>query len=250
MSEKTKDSTISNIKLENEQKYLAYLMRNPNESLSIKSDYFLNPEGKLIHKGLTALAKKGLKFEYDSLLTLIKEEDPANNIKQELLLDTYEKYSDFDNIAFVRDTLINDWLKNKVSKQIIEDIFTKTSQKDYLSVEDLKSFAEKLLHTVVDSASDYTLMTGKDLAENHEKVIELRDSGVRQRSMGFTTLNEVLTRPAAEEEITLIVGQKGSGKCLTGNTPTNIIVSDELYEKLLRKGYIKHGRKIEEEIAE
>jgi replicative DNA helicase len=96
--------------VENEQRIISYLMRNPHDVISLTEDYFLHKTTKAIYRGLKVLKEKELKFDHDTLLTLIKENSPVK-VEFNQLSELYDSFTSFENIEFAKKELKSDWIK-------------------------------------------------------------------------------------------------------------------------------------------
>lgn len=214
MATKTKEEKEQKLppfhNIANEQAILAYLMRNPSRSSEYQVEHFLHPLTKAIFRGIVRLYHQKINFDLDSLVICCKEE--GKKIEYATLRDIYDGYENFDNINFFKVTLENDYLKHHINTNVLEDILTESTQKDFLRFEKIKVFAEDLLLKVSHIGSQVNLLTTEDLMNKHVQLIDLRDKGVTQRSLGFRILDEKCTRPAAPGEVTITFGMKGFGK--------------------------------------
>lgn len=216
-------SFLKNIKTENEQKLVCYFMHNPKETLGFDEKFFLHGASKAIFRGVREIAERELHFDLDTLLVLAQRDFKPTTF--ELIDGIFNKFDNFQNVDFVKDTLRDDYFKFNLKTRIFKELWPKAIQADSLSVEDVRRFAESLIVDISESNGTRVFLTTEELVDTHKKVIEDRDYGVVQRTMGFAKLDKALTRPAAPEEITLIAAQKGAGKSIFLKTIENMLIN-------------------------
>lgn len=203
-------SYLRNVKVENEQKYLGFLMRNPSEAERVDNQLVLHKTSQVILRGIKTLAAKSVVVDVDTLHTTCLEFDP--NLDANIIPDIYERYTDFTNIDFVRDTLRNDFLKQKVIPGVIEDLQVVSIQKDFLKPERLREIGNQLVTRIESNSVQFYRTT--DLQQLHLQELDKRAQGVTRRSYGFNDLNSQMGDPAAAGEITIMFGMPGSLKSL------------------------------------
>ena len=144
-----------------------------------------------------------------------------------MIKDIHDKFTDFENLEFVRETLRNDYLKWYIRHKLTEDILVETLKPGTTPLKVFRDFAEEILFGVNTIEAEHLLLTGEDLADSHRKVIDDRDKGIIQRSLGFKVLNDFLKGHAAlPEEITFIAGMKGFGKSLLLKAIESILIDE------------------------
>lgn len=217
---------FKNTRVENEQKMLSYLMRNHMDSASIEDKYFLHPVSKAIFYGIKQVHEKGLHFDLDTVFTIGL--DKFKFLTYEIISDIKNKFNDFENITFVKETLHNDYLKNNIKDRILKELWPRAVQADYLKLDDLKIFTEELMYDLTSLTNSGNLLTGQNLADDHKAIIADRDSGLTIRTMGFRCLDECLTKPAAAAQITILAGQKGHGKTTYAKTIENRLIDKKV----------------------
>lgn len=215
------ESFTKNLKSENEQKFISFCMKFPNESLTFNGDYFLHNTSKAIFYGIRQIVEQNLHFDLDTLLVFTQEK--FKTCTYELLEGIRDKFTEFENIEFVKVVIKNDHKRFHLNTRIFKELWPKAVQADLLTNDQIIKFAESLLHEANDGNSH--LLTTEQLVAEHKKVIEDRDFGILQRSLGFSKLDKNLTRPGAPEEISIIAANKGAGKSVFCKHIENLLIN-------------------------
>lgn len=205
---------------ENEQYVVSYLMHKPEMAASINMDYFIHPTSRLIALCVKEMYMRQLDFSLDTLLVVIRERG-YSNFQPQILYDIFNGYEDFTNANYHLQVLHSDWTKHVLKEQAFEDILVKISSGGLVKTDEIQSTVEKLYYQVMALSDINQIYTPEELAKKHTRVMERRNAGEVSRSIGLYYLDELLTKPAAPGEITLIVGQKGTGKSITLKTIEN-----------------------------
>lgn len=220
------DSQHEAIRVENEQKLISYFIRNPAAAAEIDTEVFLHPFSKAIVRAIKILHEKQLNPDIDTIHTISQEFE--KHITWELVDGIYKKFENFDNIKFVKEELQNDYVKSTVRTKLVKEILAETVKKDTLSNEKLQAFAEDILYNIIPTSRTLELLNAEELSNLHFDTIQKRNAGLFQRSLGFRNLDELITRPAAAEEMTLLVGQKGSSKSVFTKTIENNLLAKQI----------------------
>ena len=219
---KEKTENLRSINVENEHKVLAYCMRNLGEISLIEKTHFLHPINQALASALNSLNEKHLEFTKEDLLTFAREVNPSINI--ELIKQIHDKFESFPNIERAKEVLINDYYKTKVSKKIIEDLLTETTKKDYVPSEKFREIGLELLNSPIAIRDTDILLPTSEIAKRHQAIIQERILGKKDHSVGIRLLDALITKPGAAQEISYILGLKGSGKtALILNMINNLI---------------------------
>jgi len=199
--------------ISNEHKLISFLMRNPTEVFGISEAYFVDPISQGIYAGIKSLQEQGLHFDLDTLRTVLVESQC--DIPMTQLQGVHDRFTDFTNMDFVKTTARNNGLKFKLYDSIRFDFLSRVKQADFLRPEDVQSLIDRMQHEVdLVTGRDQQLLTWGELTAEHKHVLEARDAGKLQRSLGFKALDQMLARPAAEEEFTVYAAPKGQSKSI------------------------------------
>lgn len=205
---------LEELSLQNEQKYISYLMRNSQDSFGIPTKYILNNSLRNICISIQEMYTKGIKFTLDELLVLCKEKN--SNIEYNQLKQIRDAFTDFENIEFIRKKLKSNFLKNKINKELLEDLLVSSTSTDNpdKELEKIKNILDKINDAFYNLEDDTQILNTSKLIDLHKKAIDERINGVNKRTLGYSILDRNVSRPAAPGEMTLLVGMKGSGKSM------------------------------------
>lgn len=218
--------SFKEINLKNEQKFISYLMRNPKEAISFDVEYILNNNIKNIIIAIKELSSSNLNYTHDELLIFLSKID--SSIDKSQLENLYNAFNDFNNIDFIKKEIKQCYLKTKVNNKILNDILVNTDSAGELDVNKLRNLGGYLLYNLSEIEDKVKIKTAKDIAEEYEKTLEEREKGIKRRSLGFKPLNDALTRPAADGEMTGLVSFKGMAKSIFTKTINNININHKI----------------------
>jgi len=210
--------------VENEQRIISYLMRNPHDVISLTEDYFLHKTTKAIYRGLKVLKEKELKFDHDTLLTLIKENSPVK-VEFNQLSELYDSFTSFENIEFAKKELKSDWIKFVQSKKMIYELASKLTDRGYIDPKEIRKNAENLIKMTNEIDDTKGVLTTKELSNIHREDFEKRKSGEKIRTTGISEIDRICIKPLNEGEIYILFGEKGSGKSALAKNIENAIIN-------------------------
>jgi replicative DNA helicase len=210
--------------VENEQRIISYLMRNPHDVISLTEDYFLHNTTKAIYRGLKVLKEKELKFDHDTLLTLIKENSPVK-VEFNQLTELYDSFTSFENIEFAKKELKSDWIKFVQSKKMIYELASKLTDRGYIDPKEIRKNAENLIKMTNEIDDTKGVLTTKELSNIHREDFEKRKSGEKIRTTGISEIDRICIKPLNEGEIYILFGEKGSGKSALAKNIENAIIN-------------------------
>lgn len=201
--------------IENELLIASYVLNNKDYSKEIQSYYFQDQSLKDIIECIELVYKNQniTITSTDSLIDFISIE--ASRISKKIdivkIKDIKTSYNDFSNIDYNISILKSDYSKNIVSKNLITSLISKTSSGGIIDSKDLLSDIEEIQKQLV--KEDLNIFsTSEDLVEKYYKLLNDRCNPDKSKSIGFKVLDDRITRPGAEKEITIIAALRGVGK--------------------------------------
>lgn len=209
---------------EEEKKCLVFLLKYSQHTFLFKEEWFLNTFYRNCFKLLCDIKNK--KYELSDLIffelyekTYQKEENEA--IK---LLFLESKRTEPVDVTFLVDKLQKFYITNKVIGKS-EDFFAKLveTKQNFDKNQVLQKLKE--IELVLNEGEEKKLHTFKDLAQNYRQIHIQRRQGISSRSIGSKEVDKYLTKPAAPQEMTCIVGRKGFGKSAFKNYLQNTLVN-------------------------
>lgn len=201
--------------IENELLIASYVLNNKDYSKEIQSYYFQDQSLKDIIECVESVYKNQniIITNTDSLIDFISIEAPRISKKIDIvkIKDIKTSYNDFSNIDYNISILKSDYSKNIVSKNLITSLISKTSSGGIIDSKDLLSDIEEIQKQLV--KEDLNIFsTSEDLVEKYYKLLNDRCNPDKSKSIGFKVLDDRITRPGAEKEITIIAALRGVGK--------------------------------------
>ena len=221
MTEKTPLSlTPFEIFIENEQKYISYLIKvDSQDCIDFDDKFFINKKLKIIFQCIQDLTLENIKIDIDILFDKVKQN--INEIQLSDIKLIVESYSDFDNIGIVKKRIKENYLKQVSTKGILENVLRQTTVSGDLDIEKLKTYNSNLSDIIFDVENESSkLLSFEDVIEKegYRKLLENRNLGIGRRTLGFRCIDNMLTYPGEPGDITTIALYKGFGKCLEKNT--------------------------------
>jgi len=215
--------TFAEVNFLKEQKYIAFLLKNPESCNDIPLKFFLNEKIKSIVLAIQQLQEKNLNCTIDELLMFLAKIDPS--IDRQQLININDSFTDFSNIEFIKNEIKENYLKSTINKQIVEDILVHITPVGELDYDKLKKLGNDLLYNLADINDKIKLKSADDLMDDYVKEQEIRKLGYKRRSLGFESLNKNITRPAQDGEMTGLVALKGMVKSIFTKTIENILMN-------------------------
>lgn len=201
-------------------------MRNIQQSKDVPEQCMLNFNLRHIVQGIQKLESKGLIYCHDELLFFVNALDAT--VTKEHLEGIYNGFDNFDNIELVKRQIIDCYKKEKITKKILEDILVNTSSAGELKEEKLKELGHELIYGISDINDNLKFKTAEDLTVSYMDILDKREKGIKQRSLGFRPLNNLVTRPAADGEMTGLLSLKGMAKSIFTKTIVNILINNRI----------------------
>jgi replicative DNA helicase len=214
---------------DNEAKILCYFMYNLQEVYSVNADYFLYSENRDVYAGIRLIKERSLEFDVQTIVTLIISDiNSSTQITYEKINRIYKGFNEFRNIQFCIQLLKDDYVKSVTTKKLFREVVNIVSNRTILNIDKLLTTSQSIVNTLtnIKENSDDILMTSEVFSKRYLETIEKRLKGEMVRSLGHSSLDEVVLRPGASGEITYIAGESGSGK--------SIFVQD-IEQKLIKK---------------
>jgi len=216
-------TTFAEVNLVKELKYVSFLLRNSEYCNDIPIKFFLNEKPRNIIKAIQKLHEKNIKCTIDELLLFTSVFDSL--IDKQQLLDIFNGYDDFSNIEFLKREIKETHLKHNINKSILEDILVNVSSAGELEYDKLKQLGNDLLYNLSEIDDKIKLKSAKELGEDYKKELEKRKLGQRKRSLGFKPLDENITRPGQDGEMTGLVALKGMVKSIFTKSIENHLIN-------------------------
>ena len=219
-------TTLLSPNVDNEKKYIAYLFDNPTKVRKVKEAGFQDINCKLLFKAIKIVTDSNLKVEKDIVLETVRKSNrdfSKNNI--ELIRN---EYIDFENIKVVEDS-IND---RSITLELLKDVdgLTETLlKKQALDKKAIQDIATKMSNKAFMLGASSTLLDGAELMGDYKDAINERIEGLAHRTLTYSALDSNILRPAGAGEMTLVVGNTGSGKCADFSS---LILTDKGFETI------------------
>lgn len=207
--------------IENEQKYISYLLnKNASDVLSISISHFLNKKLNLVVKSIKTIVQNGHKLELDILLDEIKKVDQSFTMNNLQIIKDY--FTDFDNIEIVKKRLKENYLKQIETKQIIEQVLVKTTSSGDIDLKEIKKLHNNLGNVLNEIENDdENLLFFSDIIPKYKEILNKRDRG-EKRTLGVYWLDKYITYPAEPGDMMSIALRKGEGKTTVGLNLMNV----------------------------
>ena len=214
--------TLLPIQKEDEQKYIAYIFKYPEETHVLHVDQLYDDVCKRLYVCIESIVKENLKLEKDILYAYAQKVDVERTTIDSILLT----YTDFDNIKEYTIKRIRDY---HTQKQIIKDIDVVIQEsikpRGTVNFDIIKNIASKIQNKGYELNDDSRLLTTKDLGSKYRQVLINRKNPEYRRTYGYSCIDKTVSKPAAPEEFTVIFGAKGSGKSLFAKTLENNLIN-------------------------
>lgn len=192
------------------QKYISYALRHPEDTHTMKEEFFFSDQYRILFSIIKQFQSEKKTVSLDEVHIFAKHKDLSIELIE--IKAIYDGYSDFSNIEDIKKLLRDSYLKEVTLKTSLEDILTKVARAGDLDSTKLILELDKLKHTVQSIDSKATLITSIKLAEDHKLVMDQREDLSQIKTFGYSVIDDVLTEPAAAEQISIWFGLSGSGK--------------------------------------
>lgn len=213
--------------IENELLIASYILNNYDNKKDLQSYYFQDEFLKNTIECIESIRnKESITINNsDSLIDFIMIESSNLSKKMDIikLKDIKDSYNDFSNIDYNISILKSDYSKNIVSKNLLNSLISKTSSAGIINskslIEDLEKIKKELSNEDINIFS-----TSEDLVDKYYKLLNDRSNPDKSKSIGFKILDDRITRPGAEKEITIIAALRGVGKSSFKQTLENNLI--------------------------
>lgn len=208
---------------ETEEYIIAFLLKNQKEAYRTKEHYFFDPTCKIFYQCIKDINETEFKCSFHLIYEFAKKKN------QTIDSDTYQRivntYTTFDNVNFYFNKLKDIFIQNEILKKV-ESIIAKSIDKKDFDKQGIKELSGLLESDIVSLGDNEGLLDTSQLTERYRKEQQLRQTGERKRSLGFAELDKYVTRTAAPEEITILLGFKGFGKSAFKLSQENNLIND------------------------
>jgi len=197
--------------IEIEQKIISYLLKkNPQESLLIPDNYFLNKDLRLVFNCIKEIVQSGIKVELDIVLDQIKKTN--QNFTYNDLKLIHDFFDDFSNIEEIKDRLKKNYFKQIQVKEKIEKLLIIANESSDISLKEIEKLNLELSNALIEIQGDENnLLFFSDLIEKYKEVLNKRDLGFK-RTFGVHWLDKQITYIAEPGDMMSIAMRKGEGK--------------------------------------
>jgi hypothetical protein len=217
-------SSFLPINKEVEEQAISFFAKNQKEVNRTKDIYFYDSTCKLLYTCIKEINDTEYKCDLTLLYDTVKKKN--SNIDKSEIERILNIEVNIDNIKLLFVKLKDFYVENEILKKV-ELIAAKTLEKkelDRTGIKDLSQILEKDLNDLGDNEN---LIDTKEMAIRYREEMQKRQKGDRVRSLGYASLDKLVTRPGAPEEATLLVGLKNIGKSLFKvNQENNLINND------------------------
>jgi replicative DNA helicase len=196
---------------ENEKKAIIYLLKNLEQIFQFNDEWFFN---EFYHNCFLILREIKLnKYALSETLfiELYNKKYEKNETEAIKLLFYASLVAANVDIKYYLDSLNSYYVLNQIIVKS-EDFFS------YLVKENINANPENVLQQLksiefcLNENQQQQLFSFKDLAKNYRETHKKRREGESKKSIGSKELDKLITKPAAPQEMTVIVGRKGFGK--------------------------------------
>jgi hypothetical protein len=189
-----------------EESYISFIIKNPMEVYQISESYIYDHTSKIICKAIKEICDKKLTIDLNVIHQFCLKED------SNITLDVIKSINNIPiiNIDYTIQQIKDSYSKHQIVNKIEEMFVNATSKNDF----DYK----KLMNIIQDMFShayhiESIPLQGFDtLIKDHQEIMNDRREGKKIKSLGFRSIDKKLTKPGAPEEMTLLIGMKGSLK--------------------------------------
>lgn len=246
------DSTVKPINIEHEQRYISYIIKvNQDEAFYFEKDVFTDSSISALWNSCRTLLEDGIPLTIENIAAEAKNHD--SRINKDNIEAIINDYNDFSNPEYIRNLVKGNYIKNKYSRQFIEDVLTDLSSAGEINTEKLKKVSLEMadeIEYLYDKEND--LKTSEELIEQYKDDLIRRSKGFTKRSLGYEVLNDIIERPAADGQITTIGALSGNLKSLFTLSIVNnltfkdvpvLFISPEMtYEQTLDRSFAMKGK--------
>ena len=206
---------------ENERRVVSYLMKHQGKTAVLTRNYFLAHQYKKTFVSLRKFHLQGYIFNIQDFTKMLQEELPE--ITEEKVQSLYNAFPQEDpNIGLCIEKLKKDYQRHQVIHKVLPKVLKKAHDPN-APIEEVWVAALDILR-IPSEEEGKRLLNAEELSRGHQEIIKQRESGIKTHSIGFPELDEKITRPAAAEEMTFVLGLMGSGKTAwLINTENNLI---------------------------
>jgi hypothetical protein len=197
------------INKEIEETLISYFIRNQKETHRTKEKYLFDSLCKTLYESIKEINEFDLICNVGILFDFAKKKN--KDVEKSEIQRIFDSYTNFDNIKYLFTKLKDFYIENEILKKV-EIIAAKTLDKGILDKEGIKELSQLLESDIVNLGDNEGLLDTKVITNRYRKEQENRQLGARKRSLGYKELDALVTRPGAPEEMTILVGMKGSGK--------------------------------------
>jgi KaiC/GvpD/RAD55 family RecA-like ATPase len=200
---------FSAINLHNEEKFVSYLMKNPQDTHLLDFKFLLNSSISIICYAIEQVKKDNLYFTVDELYHYVKQKA---DIPKEYLQKIYDEFIDFENLDFIIDRIKKNYISNKLNIEILEDLLVEISPTGEVQLDKLDDLANKIKENISLIKGSTRLLTTEQLADNYREILKKRDEGLKQRDLGYKVIKDACPNQANVGEMTLLFAPSGAGK--------------------------------------
>jgi hypothetical protein len=216
-------TTFLPIKKEDEQKYIAYLFNNPESVNTITEEGIYDDTCKKLYLCIKNIIENKLKVELDIFCDYAKKV----GIEKTTVVAIVNAHTDFTNIEQHTIKNIRDYHNQRQIVQDVDSVIAKAivpSSKG-IDFEAIKQIADKIQNKTYELGDESRLLSTKDLGAKYRNIIIKRKNPNYRRTLGFPQLDRIVSKPAEPEELTIIFGNKNSGKSLFCKTLENNLIN-------------------------
>ena len=215
-------TSLLNSNENNEKKFMAYALQNPDKLRNINLDGIQNSDCLLLYGAIDQALTENLVIENNILFDIVREYD--KDYKLSSIEAIQKNHTDFSNMNEVIESINNRAISVDLAQDI--DMLTQATL-DYgkLDKEKIQDIANKINGKAFQLNNTSVLLDGEGIIQQYEKTIDARIAGEDKRSLGYNSLDKGIIRPGEPGEMTGIGADKGSGKSLLVKNIENKLVN-------------------------
>jgi len=191
-----------------EENYTSYIIKNPTKVYQIPESYLYDHTSKVICKAIKEICDKKLDIDLNVIYQFCLKEDSNITLDAINLINNIP----ITNIDYTIQQIKDSYSKHQIVNKI-EEMFVSATSKDDFNYKKLMNIIQDMFSHAYHIES-IPLQGFDTLIKDHQEIMQDRKDGKKFKSIGFKAIDKKLTKPGAPEEMTLLIGQKGSGKSL------------------------------------
>lgn len=199
-----------------EFKMLSFLIQHPENIDRADPLLFTNEINKNFFKAISFVSSlEGIELNDYNIHVNWNEkfERPLSTGKIQNVIDYFDPDEDSLSYEYHEGILKQAYYRSVAQRDILSEAHDVIQSKGKLSSKNLYDLAEKFVSVAYSmDEQNNELLSAEDMAKQYKDILLGRREGKRVRTLGYRDIDNLLTRPAAEGEMTSFVAMTGVGK--------------------------------------